>query len=76
MAFADFLILSANFGQALGAYTDGDIDLNGEVAFADFLVMSANFGQTPAAAAPVPEPASGLLAACGMLLLLLVRKPR
>ena len=43
VAFADFLVLSANFGQQ-GGYADGNIDLTGEIAFADFLVLSANFG--------------------------------
>lgn len=55
VAFPDFLILSANFGADLPAYTDGNIDLADGVGFPDFLVLSANFGNSGVAAA-VPEP--------------------
>jgi ELWxxDGT repeat protein len=41
--FADFLILSTNFGQS-ATYAEGDADGDGMVGFADFLLMSANFG--------------------------------
>ena len=68
VAFADFLTLSANFGQALG-YSDGNIDLDGDIAFADFLTLSANFGKTPAAASAVPEPSGLILIGLGGLLL-------
>jgi len=54
--FADFLKLSANFGQ-VGGWADGDFDGNGTIAFADFLQLSGNFGKTPRVAA-VPEPSS------------------
>ena len=70
VAFADFLVLSGNFGQEALGYADGNIDLTGPVDFADFLVLSGNFGQTAAGvassgtAASVPEP-TGL----GLLLL-------
>jgi len=57
VAFADFLVLSSNFGNADGSYSDGNIDLADGVAFADFLALSANFGATAAGAASVPEPA-------------------
>lgn len=67
--FADFLVLSANFGQAATSaegHTEGDLDCNGTVEFADFLVMSASFGQDVAAAS-VPEPSSAvLLLTCGL----------
>ena len=69
--FADFLVLSANFGTRVDSYTQGDIDCEGEVAFADFLVLSANFGQSAADTAAVPEPTClGLawLAVASMLL--------
>ena len=56
VAFADFLILSQNFGQAAADHTTGDIDCSGDVAFADFLVLSQNFGQTVGGAQSVPEP--------------------
>jgi len=59
VAFADFLILSQNFGQAAADHTTGDIDCSGDVAFADFLVLSQNFGQVVGGAESVPEP-SGL----------------
>ncbi len=43
--FADFLVLSANFGRSADvAFADGDFDEDGEVDFADFLLLSANFG--------------------------------
>jgi len=57
VAFADFLILSQNFGQTATDHTTGDIDCSGDVAFADFLVLSQNFGQVVGAQA-VPEPSS------------------
>lgn len=58
--FADFLALSANFGNEVADHTAGDIDCNGTVEFADFLALSANFGNTVGAAtSSVPEP-SGL----------------
>lgn len=72
--FADFLVLSGNFGQQVGSCGEGDIDGNGTVEFADFLVLSGNFGQAVGAAS-VPEPsASMLLLAAGSLLSLVRRK--
>lgn len=66
VAFADFLTLSANFGQMDVPYADGDIDCDGEVAFADFLTLSANFGQSAGGAAAVPEPSSAMLMLFGL----------
>ena len=57
VAFADFLQLSANFGNA-GNYAEGNVDLEGDIAFPDFLALSANFGKTPPAASSVPEPSA------------------
>jgi hypothetical protein len=75
--FADFLVMSANFGQATSTdegHLEGDIDCNGTVEFADFLVLSNNFGQSVAAAS-VPEPSSiSLLMICGSLVGLLRRR--
>ncbi len=78
VAFADFLVLSANFNADLPAYTDGNVDLEGGVAFSDFLILSANFGKQPAAAAvsAVPEPSSLSLVCLAGLLLGLVRNRR
>ncbi len=78
VAFSDFLVLSANFGQDLPSYTDGNIDLEGGVAFSDFLTLSANFGQVPAGgvAAAVPEPSSLALLSIGSLLFGLTRRRR
>ena len=76
--FADFLIMSANFGDETkgGVYGNGDIDLNGAIEFADFLVLSANFGSQVGVAA-VPEPATiTLLAFAGLMTALLRRRPR
>ena len=44
VGFADFLILSSNFGNEETSYANGDIDLSGEVDFADFLILADNFG--------------------------------
>ncbi len=74
VAFADFLVLSANFGQDLDAYTAGNIDLANGVGFPDFLVLSANFGQSRAA--PVPEPSGLVLLLVGVSLIGAVRQPR
>ena len=46
VAFADFLVLSAAFGQSVDAGTGGDLDGDGSVGFSDFLILSANFGQS------------------------------
>ena len=57
IGFADFLILSGNFGRMVERGTDGDIDHDGTVAFSDFLILSREFGNvlpTPAATS-VPE---------------------
>ena len=61
VAFADFLILSANFGKESASYAQGNIDLRGDVSFADFLTLSSNFGATPGDLATVPEPGVGPL---------------
>ena len=72
VAFADFLILSANFGQP-GGYVDGNIDLSEDgVGFSDFLIMSANFGQSGPAA--VPEPGTMISALIGFLALGVLRR--
>ncbi len=75
VAFADFLILSNNFGNMVDAGTGGDIDGDGSVAFADFLILSNNFGST-AAAASVPEPTGWMLFAPSLLLLAVRRRRR
>lgn len=51
VSFADFLVLSNNFGKEVENYSDGDIDGDGSVGFADFLVLSNNFGKKLEAAA-------------------------
>ena len=67
VAFADFLVLSQNFGTA-GDYSQGDVDCDGTVAFADFLTLSSNFGQSAAAeAASVPEPSGAALLLIGLV---------
>jgi len=69
VAFADFLVLSANFGTAVTTYAEGDVDCNGTVEFADFLALSANFGSTLGAEASlVPEPSAiVMILSCGLL---------
>ena len=48
--FADFLVLSANFGSHNATWEMGDSNLDGEVEFGDFLELSANYGVDPTAA--------------------------
>lgn len=44
--FADFLVLSANFGKEVDeAIADGDFDLDGKVDFADYLLLAEYFGE-------------------------------
>ena len=71
VAFADFLVLSTNFGMSGLGYHEGNVDLTGGVEFADFLLFSANFGQQPQAAA-VPEP-GGVAVVLWPLALVLVK---
>lgn len=72
VAFADFLILSNSFGQAVDSHEQGDIDCSGDVQFADFLILSNNFGNTVGAAS-VPEPNAGLLFGLGLVFCLAQR---
>jgi len=76
VAFADFLVLSQNFGSAGVPYASGDVDCDGTVAFADFLTLSQNFGQSAAVAQAVPEPAGFAMVAIGAVLIGLVRRRR
>ena len=73
--FADFLILSGNFGMQTDTHLDGDINCNGEVDFPDFLALSANFG-TAVAAANVPEPSAAWMSLMATMLLGLIRVRR
>jgi len=66
--FADFLVLSANFGTEVEDLSQGDVDCNGMVDFADFLVLSSNFGTNVAGTQPVPEPSSIQLLGLAVLL--------
>ena len=72
--FADFLVLSGNFGQE-GDYKQGNFDLMGGVEFADFLILSGNFGAAAGGVKTVPEPGAMLLWS-GVLLLSLLRPSR
>lgn len=75
--FADFLTLSANFGNEVDSHEMGDVDCNGTVEFADFLTLSANFGNTvPAATSSVPEPSAATLMGISVLCLGLLRRQR
>lgn len=54
--FDDFLVLSANFGEA-GGWVEGDFDGDGQVQFSDFLALSNNFGNAGnASTRAAPEP--------------------
>ena len=54
--FADFLILSDNFGHDEATWEDGDFDADGTVLFSDFLLLSDNFGNSSDGVSAVPEP--------------------
>jgi len=75
--FADFLALSANFGN-LGGWSVGDFDGSGDVQFADFLMLSSNFGNARGGtlAESVPEPTAGTLALVTSVLFLMRRGGR
>ncbi len=45
IGFADFLILSANFGKTEVNADDGDLTGDGQVSFVDFLILSSNYGR-------------------------------
>lgn len=70
--FADFLLLSRNFGEA-GDWWQGDFDGSGDVQFEDFLILSQNFGASNLATASVPEPTAGVLAFLAASLAMLFR---
>lgn len=77
--FADFLVLSAAYGDAVDpAGSSPDLNGNGEVDFDDFLILADAFGQAPGsvAAAAIPEPATLHLACFGVLLVGLMRRKR
>ncbi len=80
VAFADFLVMSSNFGSADSEYADGDVDCDGSVQFADFLTLSSNFGRslaTPtASAASIPEPSSAVLVWIILVLLVPITRGR
>ena len=67
VAFNDFLVLSANFGQDVASYAGGNIDLQEGIGFADFLILSNNFDKTPSDIAAVPEPNAFFLVWLGLL---------
>ncbi len=75
VSFADFLILSNNFGNESGTYAEGNINLEGGIDFADFLALSDNFGATAAAQA-VPEPSGTLMALFGIGVVMGIRRRR
>jgi len=74
---ADFMILASNMHTS-GLdikYQDGDIDFSGRIDLADFVVFRKEFLKLGAGtAAAVPEPASLLLAICGLLGLSVMRR--
>ena len=67
VAFADFLVLSANFGKELPSYVDGNINLQGGIAFEDFLLLANNFGEASRDVANAPDPTGGFAIWLGAL---------
>lgn len=47
VTFADFLILSGNYGNPSATWTEGDFDGDRVVGFSDFLVMASHFRREP-----------------------------
>lgn len=76
VGFADFLLLSNNFGATDVSYGEGDIDCDGTVAFADFLALSNSFGQTAGTPAAVPEPSGMMLSGLALLFVGCLRRKR
>ena len=76
--FADFLVLSANFGDESkgGVLANGDADLNGSIDFNDFLILSNNFGSSSTSLAATPEPCSLGLLGFGLMALGTCRRGR
>jgi len=72
--FADFLILSGNFGNDVADHTQGDADCNGTVDFADFLIISGEFGNTVSDVPAVPEPSGHALLSVAFLVGSLARR--
>ncbi len=70
--FADFLVLSQEFGTA--GESAADLDCSGEVDFADFLTLSSNFGGSGTAAQAVPEPSSNALVLLGLFCVAAIRR--
>lgn len=58
---ADYTIWADHFGQS-GEFTEGDFNQDGKVDGADYTLWADNFTPAAAAAVPLPEPATGLLA--------------
>jgi hypothetical protein len=55
--FADFLLVAANFGKNPTGWSQGNFDIDQQVAFADFLVIASNFGfVSPAIPIPLAVP--------------------
>ncbi len=75
--FADFLVLSRNFGDAVDDHTQGDVDCSGTVDFDDFIVLSENYGgqaESNVGAVAVPEADSCLLLFLGLSLSCFARR--
>lgn len=76
--FADFLLMSANFGDQGVGWAGGDFD-GGGVGFSDFLRLSGNFGATSnalSATFTVPEPSNRIGLIGGILTMYLGRRRR
>ena len=69
VAFADFLILSSNFGQDGKKWSEGDFVPNGRVEFDDFLTLSANFGESADSVTQIPEAHTCVMLVVGLSLL-------
>ena len=76
VGFADFVVLSNNFGLTADNIIEpkADIDGDGQVGFADFVILSNSFGAVSNVAF-VPEPANLLFWSAAMILTIAWRHP-
>ena len=72
VGIADLNVLGKNFGMTSGAsYSLGDFDFDGSIGLGDLNILSGNwsFDSTPSTPTAIPEPATVLLMALGLLAL-------
>lgn len=59
--FADFTMISNNFGQSPTGWGEGNFNIDNITNFNDFIILSNNFGYAAVPSVSAPEPATVLL---------------